>query len=85
MIFHPPSLSHWQLESKWPNTALEPTASPASIEALSQSGACMFSGRGSAFGSGFVRVTVATDKITLNYVKSFPGTSVADSYTVTTK
>jgi hypothetical protein len=35
--------------------------------------------------SGFVRVTVATDKVTLDYVKSSPGMPVADSYTVTTK
>jgi len=35
--------------------------------------------------SGFVRVTVATDKITLNYVKPFPGMPVAYSYTITAK
>jgi hypothetical protein len=34
----------------WPNTALEPTASPPLAEAFARFGACRFSRRGSAFG-----------------------------------
>ena len=41
-------LSHFELESTWPNTAPEPTASPPLAEAFARFGACRFSRRGSA-------------------------------------